>query len=340
MSVLSVFSVAMNSKPFTLDLTPLNTALQDTPLAAWAEALPVTLAAKLDPDSHGDLPAWQAALAALPDIRARDVDLNAPTIRIGAADEIDAATRDRIETALRQLHPWRKGPFDIFGIHIDTEWRSDWKWDRIAPHLAPLAGRRVLDVGSGNGYFALRMAGAGAALVVAIDPMRLFLMQFEALRRFHDTGRACVLPLGIEDFPERSECFDTVFSMGVLYHRRSPLDHLIQLREALRPGGELVLETLVIPGNAGRVLVPDGRYARMRNVWFIPTVAELERWLARCGLRDIRCVDEGPTTPEEQRSTDWMRFESLAQSLDPADPTRTVEGHPAPRRAVLLARRG
>ncbi|BAZ94496.1 SAM-dependent methyltransferases [Thiohalobacter thiocyanaticus] len=329
----------MNQASFKLDLAELTAALQDTPLAGWAEALPQTLAPRLAPDSHGDLPAWQAAIAALPDIRARQVDLNAPTIRIGAADEIDAATRERIETALRQLHPWRKGPFDIFGLHLDTEWRSDWKWDRIAPHLAPLAGRRVLDVGSGNGYFALRMAGAGAALVVAIDPMRLFLMQFEALRRFYDTGRAFVLPLGIEDFPERSETFDTVFSMGVLYHRRSPLDHLIQLREALRPGGELVLETLVIPGGAGRVLVPDGRYARMRNVWFIPTVAELERWLARCGLRDIRCVDEGPTTVEEQRSTDWMRFESLAQSLDPADPTRTVEGHPASRRAVLLARR-
>ncbi|BCO30435.1 tRNA U34 carboxymethyltransferase [Thiohalobacter sp. COW1] len=329
----------MNQASFKLDLAELTAALQDTPLAGWAEALPQTLAPRLAPDSHGDLPAWQAAIAALPDIRARQVDLNAPCIRIGGADEIDAATRDRIETALRQLHPWRKGPFDVFGLHLDTEWRSDWKWDRIAPHLAPLAGRRVLDVGSGNGYFALRMAGAGAALVVAIDPMRLFLMQFEALRRFHDTGRAFVLPLGIEDFPERSETFDTVFSMGVLYHRRSPLDHLIQLREALRPGGELVLETLVIPGGAGRVLVPDGRYARMRNVWFIPTVAELERWLARCGLRDIRCVDEGPTTVEEQRSTDWMRFESLAQSLDPADPTRTVEGHPAPRRAVLLARR-
>ena len=330
----------MNSNPFNLDLAPLITALQDTPLAAWAEALPVTLAPKLDPDSHGDLPAWQAALDALPAIRASSVDLNASCIRIGTPDAIDAASREQIEAALRRLHPWRKGPFAVFGIHIDTEWRSDWKWARIAPHLSPLAGRRVLDVGSGNGYFALRMVGAGADLVVAIDPMRLFLMQFEALRRFHDSGRAFVLPLGIEDFPERSAAFDTVFSLGVLYHRRSPLDHLLQLRDALRPGGELVLETLVIPGDAGRVLVPENRYARMRNVWFIPTVAELQRWLTRCGLRDIRCVDERPTTPEEQRSTDWMRFESLAQSLDPDDPSRTVEGHPAPRRAVLLARRG
>ncbi|PMC22346.1 tRNA 5-methoxyuridine(34)/uridine 5-oxyacetic acid(34) synthase CmoB, partial [Klebsiella aerogenes] len=44
--------------------------------------------------------------------------------------------------------------------------------------------------------------------------------------------------------------------MGVLYHRRSPLDHLWQLKDQLAPGGELVLETLVIEGDENTVLVP------------------------------------------------------------------------------------
>lgn len=320
-----------------IDLTALIESLQDTPLAPWSQELPARMAHILDPQQHGDMPVWEAALASLPAVSARDVDLAMPCIRIGAADEIDAPTRERIAAALQQLHPWRKGPFDVFGIHLDTEWRSDWKWSRIAPHLSPLTGRRVLDVGSGNGYFALRMVGDGAGVVVAIDPMRLFLMQFEALRRFHDSGRAFVLPLGIEDFPDNTQTFDTVFSMGVFYHRRSPFDHLYQLRNALRPGGELVLETLVIQGRAGEVLVPDQRYARMRNVWFIPSTPELVRWLRRSGFRDIRVVDESLTTVEEQRSTDWMRFESLAQCLDPDDPGQTIEGYPAPRRAVVIA---
>ena len=30
----------------------------------------------------------------------------------------------QIEKVARELKPWRKGPFDIFGLFIDTEWRS------------------------------------------------------------------------------------------------------------------------------------------------------------------------------------------------------------------------
>ena len=33
------------------------------------------------------------------------------------------------------LHPWRKGPFQIAEHEIDAEWRSDQKWDRIAPRV-------------------------------------------------------------------------------------------------------------------------------------------------------------------------------------------------------------
>ncbi|MBR9800034.1 MAG: DUF1698 domain-containing protein, partial [Gammaproteobacteria bacterium] len=41
----------------------------------------------------------------------------------------------------------------------------------------------------------------------------------------------------------------------------------------------------------------------------------------------------------EQRATDWMTYHSLSDFLDPADPSLTREGHPAPRRAVLIATR-
>jgi tRNA (mo5U34)-methyltransferase len=84
-------------------------------------------------------------------------------------------------------------------------------------------------------------------------------------------------------------------------------------------------------------LLPQERYARMRNVWFIPTVAELQLWLQRCGFVNVRVVDESDTSVEEQRSTEWMQFESLQQSLDSTNPALTVEGLPAPRRAVFIA---
>jgi tRNA (mo5U34)-methyltransferase len=235
------------------------------------------------------------------------------------------------------MHPWRKGPFDIFGVHIDTEWHSDWKWSRIKNHIAPLDGRMILDVGCGSGYHIWRMLGAGADLVIGIDPTPLFSLHFATVKRYQPDANAFILPVGIDDMPAGMACFDSIFSMGILYHRRSPLDHLIQLKELLRPGGELVLETLVIEGDRESCLIPDGRYAKMRNVWFVPSVKMLEIWLKRAGFTNIRCVDVNMTTIEEQRSTEWMEFESLPDFLDPNDHSRTVEGHPAPRRATMIA---
>lgn len=320
-----------------IDFTPLYQRLEGTRLEALAEALPQLLARQFSERRHGDLPRWLAALAALPTVKPTGVDLNAAAITVGDANSVTPETRARIEAGLRGLMPWRKGPFHIHGVEIDTEWRSDWKWDRLKEHIQPLAGRTVLDVGCGSGYHCWRMAGAGAELVIGIDPSPLFVVQHQAIRHFLGAHGTFVLPLGIEHLPPRLAAFDTVFSMGVLYHRRSPLDHLMELRDALRHGGELVIETLVIEGGAGEALLPEGRYAKMRNVWFIPSCATLELWLRRCGFRHIRRLDVSVTTTGEQRATDWMRFESLADYLDPADPTRTAEGHPAPRRAILSA---
>ncbi len=322
-----------------MNLFGLVQAMQKTPLRSWAGKLERDVAAALSPQRHGDLVRWQAAIDTLPKVTPSAVELNAARIRLGQANEVDPQVRANIEQQLRELHPWRKGPFEIFGTHVDTEWRSDWKWNRLIDHLQPLLGRTVLDVGCGNGYHCLRMAGAGAELVVGIDPTLVYVMQFEAVQHFARAHNVFVLPLGIDDVPEGLAAFDTVFSMGVMYHRRSPIDHLLELRDCLKPGGELVLETLVIAGEAGNVLVPQSRYARMRNVWFIPAVDELRIWLRRCGFEDVTLVDVTATTTDEQRSTDWMTFESLDVCLDPKDPTKTVEGYPAPLRAIVIARK-
>lgn len=289
---------------------------------------------------HGDEAGWQAAIDSLPLLTPSSIDLHSPTVRIGDAADADAGQTASLEQALRALHPWRKGPFALFGLHIDSEWRSDWKWQRLQPHLAPLAGRHVLDVGCGNGYYLLRMLGEGAASALGIDPTLRFIYQFEALRRYLPAGLlADILPLRSEDLPPAMGCFDTVLSMGVLYHRKQPLEHLAELKAALRPGGELVLETLVLPEGSQGILVPGERYAQMRNVHAVPSIPALTDWVARAGFRDIRCVDVTPTRTAEQRATSWMGFLSLADFLDPANPALTVEGHPAPVRAIVIARR-
>lgn len=320
-----------------MDYNAFYQTLEATPLAPWLQTLPRRVNGALLESPHGDWPRWQEILRRLPPLKPSSVDLNAGAVRIGDAGDCDADTRQVLEQLLRQLHPWRKGPYCVFGIPIHTEWRSDWKWERLCRHIQPLRDRLVLDVGCGNGYHCWRMAGAGAKLVIGIDPYLLFVAQFQSLHRYTAHPNVQILPLGIEDIPKDLEGFDSVFSMGVLYHRRSPMDHLLELRSCLRRGGELILETLVIEGGPRESLVPPGRYAKMRNVWFLPSCSTLESWLKRCGFADVRLVHECRTTTEEQRSTDWMTFESLQDYLDPKHPHLTVEGLPAPRRAIFLA---
>lgn len=323
-------------------------------IAGYCERLRRALASEAPPDwlarvdaltqerllhaPHGDQRRWVDALLSLPEVSA-DASFARDTVALATHDDLAPLQRQQLLSALRELMPWRKGPFDFFGTHIDTEWRSDWKWQRVLPHLSPLAGRAVLDVGCGSGYHCWRLYGAGARFVLGIDPTILFLMQFLAIKRYVPDTPVWYAPLRLEELPATPGFFDTVLSMGVLYHRRSPLDHLQELFGLLRPGGELVLETLVVAGDAHTVLMPQDRYAMMRNVFFLPSTAQLEIWLSRCGFTDVRTVDETVTSVDEQRSTDWMRFQSLADFLDPSDATRTVEGYPAPRRAVLLANR-
>ena len=320
--------------------------LANNGMPGWADLLPAQLHEVFEQRPHGDQERWREAIARMPAPATRTLHLDRGLIQVGEDQDSTPQQRDALRESLQLMHPWRKGPYLLHGVMVDTEWHSDWKWDRLAPHIAPLGGRRVLDVGCGNGYHCWRMLGAGADLVVGIDPTMLFHAQFLALSRLFaaaDTQqrveRVMHLPLGIERVPAALACFDTVFSMGVLYHRRSPIDHLLELRDLLRPGGELVLETLIVEGDERTVLVPQGRYAKMRNVWFIPSVAALELWLRRAGYAEIRTVDVTPTTSQEQRATDWMRFESLSDFLDPADSAITVEGYPAPRRAIVLANR-
>jgi tRNA (mo5U34)-methyltransferase len=307
----------------------------------WANELSQEMHSLLSEFKHGDLQRWLDLLQALPEVKDIVLRLDQNTITLSGS-ELDSSQRQLLLERLRGLKPWRKGPYNIFDIDINTEWRSDLKWQRIEKHL-DLKNKTVLDVGCANGYFGWRMLGAGAKCVVGIDPGWLFIVQFLLLNHYAQQvklpGIHVLLPCRLEDLPENLEYFDNVFSMGVLYHRRSVFDHLFELKRCLKPGGELLLETLVIPKIAGEVLVPRDRYARMRNVWFLPNTDILCGWLARAGFIDIQAIDETVTSLEEQRKTEWLDSQSLEYCLDPENPDLTIEGYPAPRRAIILARR-
>ena len=327
----------LNTPPELIaDIEAFERRWEDSALRDWRRQMPDQFSRSMSEKRFGDLPRWRAALAALPSLKAETIDLD--TNAITASGQVDDGTRRELEAALRSLHPWRKGPFSLFGVDIDTEWRSDFKWDRLSGAIDPLEGRRVLDVGCGSGYHCWRMKGAGAAEVIGIDPTPLFVLQFKAIQHYLNIDSVHVLPLALEQLPPKLKSFDTTFSMGVLYHRRSPMDHLTDLRDTLAPGGQLVLETLVVEGGEDTVFVPPDRYARMGNVWFLPSPAALMKWMSKTGFIDVELGDLNQTTVAEQRSTEWMTFYSLSNFLDSDDHNKTVEGHPAPRRAIITAR--
>ena len=261
-------------------------------------------------------------------------------IEVGSRDEIDKLASANLCNRLLKLNPWRKGPFSLFGVHIDSEWQCQMKWSRLMEKIQPLTGKRILDVGCGNGYFGFRMLEAGADLVVGLEPHLPYTSQFWAIKQFLPEVDTFVLPYRLEEIAVNNYEFDVVFSMGVIYHRKSPIDHLLQLRKCLKPSGELILETLFVEGSPDFCLVPQKSYARMKNVWFIPSKGILQSWLTRCGFKNISVISTSTTNVIEQRKTRWMPFESLDSALDKTNHTLTIEGYPSPKRVIVTATSG
>jgi len=287
--------------------------------------------------NNGNIPKWSQAIDAIDALPKGKVALKQPYISINQ-DRIDS--KSLIET-LQKLIPWRKGPFMINDLVLESEWDGDMKWQRIKKHIKPLKNKRVLDVGAGNGYFTLRMAMEGAKRALGIEPFLLFNYQFRAIKSMIESPlNALLLPVRLEDMPKKP-IFDTVFSMGVLYHQRDHMAHLSQLHEVMAPDAELVLETLVVECPEDYVLVPKGRYAQMRNVYSIPSIKTLKSWLNDANFNNVRVVDVNKTTTEEQRKTAWIgeNGASLEDFLNPLDDSLTIEGYPAPTRAIVVCNR-
>ncbi|WWO98864.1 MAG: tRNA 5-methoxyuridine(34)/uridine 5-oxyacetic acid(34) synthase CmoB [Candidatus Dasytiphilus stammeri] len=307
-------------------------------ITKWLEILPAKLNQFQPTQLKGSFKDWYKIILNIPIIIPECVDLENSITAVN--NKISKKKIISIEKLLKKLVPWRKGPFFLYGIKIDAEWCSNLKWERVLKHIPSLADRLVLDVGCGNGYYLLRMLGIKAKLTIGVDPNLLVYFQFEAIKKLLGNKLpAYLLPFPLEKLPP-TEKFDTVFSMGVIYHKRSPLDHLIQLKNQLVSGGELILETLIFTHEEeSQAFMPHKSYANMRNVWFIPSSAAIKIWLERCGFKEIRIVDYTKTSSLEQRRTPWANVNSLSDFLDINNPNKTIEGYQAPLRAIIIARK-
>ena len=266
-------------------------------------------------------------------------DFSRAVVSIGRNLPQEHPVRLAAETAARAVMPWKKGPFNLFGLHINAEWRSDLKWDRFADRLPDLKDQWVLDVGCNNGYYLFRCLPQQPAFLLGIDPVPRLWYQFHLLQFFANIANLEFQMWGWEDLRYLERLFDTVFCMGIIYHHFNPIQIIKHLYRVLKPGGLLVLESIVIPGDTPHCLFPGDRYARMGNVWFVPTVSAMCRFLERCKFEQVEVIAVNRHLSHEQRSTPWNPGHSFKDFLDPNDETRTIEGHPAPYRAVLFARK-
>ena len=315
----------------SLDLLP-SSARRDVILQLRADH-----AARLAQDKKGfqRFRAPYEAVCTLPP--ARFIDLGSDTVRIGERQELADTTFQQLTAAMRAFMPWRKGPFNLFGLEIDAEWRSFRKWNRLLPKLPDLAGKVVADIGCNNGYYMFRMAPYRPRCVVGFEPMLQHYYCFQALNHLAGQPHLFIEPFGVEQLIHYPRCFDVVFLMGIIYHRISPVTMLREVREAMQPGGTLLVESQAIPGDEPVALFPAERYAKVPGTYFVPTASCLVNWLKRVGFDEVECFCSHPMSSEEQRQTEWMTFESYADFIDPADPGRTVEGYPAPLRVFVKA---
>ena len=287
--------------------------------------------------NNGNIKNWEMALQNLPFFLSPKSTPTQFGTYVGL-QKFPESSIPELKTNLTRLCPWRKGPFKFGSLIIDAEWQSNMKWNRFKNEI-DLRNKRVLDIGCGSGYFMWRMLEKGANEILGIDPNLLFSYQFACIHELMGRHPLALFPLSLEEFQNGDLLFDTIFDMGVLYHRRDPFGHLKKIFQLLEKTGTLILETLVIPGGANSVLVPKNRYARMNNVWFLPSVKTLFSWLERSHFNQIRVLDISTTNSDEQRKTRWMQNDSFESSLDSRNPIYTIEGLPRPRRATILARK-
>ena len=258
------------------------------------------------------------------------------TVSIDAL-HVNDKNKETIKQCALAMRPWRKGPFELFGMFIDTEWQSFIKYNLLEPYFN-LEGKIVGDIGCNNGYYLFRMLSQKPKKLVGFDPSALYKTQFDFINHFVKSDIVYEM-LGVEHLPLYAHKFDTLFCLGVLYHRSDPIQTLKALYQGLNIDGELILDTFMIDGDTPVALCPSKTYSKIPNVYFVPTIPALINWLERAKFRDIEVLETKKTDANEQRKTEWIYGESLEQFLDPNNPELTIEGFPAPKRVYIKAKR-
>jgi len=187
------------------------------------------------------------------------------------------------------IYERRKGPLRWF---VDDVWRGvvHQRFELALELLAPLEGKRALDVGCGSGRYCIAFAQRGAAKVVGIDYAPAMLELAERHAAAADVAGICefrqaAFPAGVGD----GERFDCATAMGYFDYVPDAGAHLARMNE-LTTGTILAS----FPKRRDfRAPLRRLRFALNRCPLFLYSRGEVESALARGGIASFELVDLG-----------------------------------------------
>lgn len=246
----------------------------------------------------------------------------------------NSQNKDEILALAKELKPWRKGPFKIDDLFIDTEWQSFIKFNILKPFINEISQKCVADIGCNNGYYMFKMLEFNPTKLIGFDPSIKYRLQFEFINALAKTPIKYEL-LGVEDLPNYTLKFDVIFCLGVIYHRSDPVKMLKDLKAGLNKNGVVFLDTMYIEDEREIALVPHKTYSKIPNIYFIPSISALKNWCERAGFKEFEVLATKKTDENEQRKTEWIDSFSLENFLNPKDKNLTIEGYEAPKRVYV-----
>ena len=246
----------------------------------------------------------------------------------------NSQAKDEILAIAKELKPWRKGPFKIDDLFIDTEWQSFIKFNILKPFMNEISQKCVADIGCNNGYYMFKMLEFNPAKLIGFDPSIKYRLQFELINALAKTPIKYEL-LGVEDLPSYGLNY-AVFICPVVYSLRSdPIKMLKDLKAGLNKNGVVFLDTMYIEDEREIALVPNKTYSKIPNIYFVPSISALKNWCERAGFKEFEVLATKKTDENEQRKTEWIDSFSLENFLDPKDKNLTIEGYEAPKRVYI-----
>ena len=146
---------------------------------------------------HGKDLFWEKVLLNIPTLLDSDAIFSDNVVQATSGDRVN---NEYLRNALKDLMPWRKGPFHLLGVYIDAEWRSDLKWQRLVRHIAPPKDRKVLDIGCGNGYYLFRSLGRRRAICVGCRSNPIILLSIWALQNSSLLTKRCTYHYALSNY--------------------------------------------------------------------------------------------------------------------------------------------